>query len=111
MLFRSRPIAGPHARGGPTGAQLVVAEHLVDDEGGAGRAATVGQTVEVGSRQEGARRVVRGHDEDGARPRKYYQLTPDGRKRLAEDARTWHRLTTAMGALGLTRALEPAVAP
>ena len=52
-------------------------------------------------------------DEAGARPRKYYRLTTDGKKRLAEDARTWHRLTTAMGALGLTRALEPrlAVAP
>ena len=45
-------------------------------------------------------------DESGTRPRKYYRLTPDGKRRLAEDARTWHRLTTAMGALGLTRAPE-----
>ena len=44
-------------------------------------------------------------DESGPRPRKYYRLTPDGKKRLAEDAKTWHRLTTAMGALGLTRLL------
>ncbi len=46
-------------------------------------------------------------DESGARPRKYYRLTPTGRKRLVEDARTWHRLTTAMSALGLGR-LRPA---
>ena len=42
-------------------------------------------------------------DESGSRPRKYYRLTPEGTKRLATDAATWHRLTTAMGALGLTR--------
>ena len=44
-------------------------------------------------------------DESGSRPRKYYRLTDAGRTRLAEDAATWHRLTTAMGALGLTRGL------
>jgi PadR family transcriptional regulator PadR len=44
-------------------------------------------------------------DESGPRSRKYYRLTPDGKTRLAEDAATWHRLTTAMGALGLTRGL------
>ena len=42
-------------------------------------------------------------DESGSRPRKYYRLTPEGTARLATDAATWHRLTTAMGALGLTR--------
>jgi PadR family transcriptional regulator PadR len=42
-------------------------------------------------------------DESGSRPRKYYRLTESGRTRLATDAATWHRLTTAMGALGLTR--------
>ncbi|MFO0895383.1 MAG: helix-turn-helix transcriptional regulator [Phycisphaerales bacterium] len=47
-------------------------------------------------------------DDGGSRPRKYYRLTADGRKRLAEDARTWRRLTEAMGALGLTRIVVPA---
>ena len=49
-------------------------------------------------------------DESSARPRKYYRLTSDGKKRLAEDAKTWHRLTTAMGALGLTRLAPVGVA-
>jgi len=48
-------------------------------------------------------------DESGNRPRKYYRLTESGRTRLAEDAATWHRLTTAMGALGLTRGLPAGV--
>jgi PadR family transcriptional regulator PadR len=48
-------------------------------------------------------------DETGNRPRKYYRLTESGRTRLAEDAATWHRLTTAMGALGLTRGLPAGV--
>lgn len=42
-------------------------------------------------------------DETGPRPRKYYRLTASGKKRLAEVAQTWHRLTTAMSALGLNR--------
>jgi PadR family transcriptional regulator PadR len=50
-------------------------------------------------------------EETAARPRKYYRLTPDGKKRLAEDTKTWRRLTTAMGALGLTRSLLPMPAP
>ena len=54
---------------------------------------------------EGKGFVAARWDESGPRARKYYRLTPDGRKRLAEDARTWHRLTTAMGALGLTRGM------
>ena len=52
--------------------------------------------------------VVARWDESGPRPRKYYRLTPDGKKRLAEDTRTWRRLTAAMGALGFTFA-EPGV--
>ncbi|MFM7480799.1 MAG: PadR family transcriptional regulator [Planctomycetota bacterium] len=42
-------------------------------------------------------------DESGARPRKYYRLTSGGRKRLAEDSRTWRKLAAAMDALGVTR--------
>jgi PadR family transcriptional regulator PadR len=42
-------------------------------------------------------------DESGARPRKYYRLTSGGRKRLAEDSRTWRKLAAAMEALGVTR--------
>jgi PadR family transcriptional regulator PadR len=42
-------------------------------------------------------------DESGSRPRKYYRLTPDGKKRLAEDTKTWRRLIAAMDALGLAR--------
>ncbi|NBX36992.1 MAG: PadR family transcriptional regulator [Planctomycetes bacterium] len=42
-------------------------------------------------------------DESGARPRKYYRLTSGGRKRLADDSRTWRRLAAAMDALGLSR--------
>ncbi|NBP52239.1 MAG: PadR family transcriptional regulator [Actinobacteria bacterium] len=51
--------------------------------------------------------AARWDEETAARPRKYYRLTPDGKRRLAEDAKTWHRLTTAMGALGLTRHVWP----
>lgn len=47
--------------------------------------------------------VARWDEETAARPRKYYRLTPRGKKRLAEDAKTWNRLTTAMGALGLSQ--------
>ncbi len=41
-------------------------------------------------------------DESGSRPRKYYRLTAGGRKKLAADAKSWHRLTLAMESLGLT---------
>jgi PadR family transcriptional regulator, regulatory protein PadR len=51
-------------------------------------------------------------DESGTRPRKYYRLTPDGKKRLAEDTRTWRRLATAMDSLGFARGIPGlAVAP
>jgi PadR family transcriptional regulator PadR len=38
---------------------------------------------------------------ESGRERKYYRLTPAGRKRLASDAKQWRALTEAMGALGL----------
>ena len=38
---------------------------------------------------------------DSGRDRKYYRLTPKGRKRLAEDTRQWTRLAGAMTALGV----------
>lgn len=40
-------------------------------------------------------------DESGSRPRKYYRLTPTGRKKLAEDTKSWKQLASAMEALGL----------
>ncbi|MBM4109499.1 MAG: PadR family transcriptional regulator [Phycisphaerae bacterium] len=39
--------------------------------------------------------------DDTGKERKYYRLTPRGRKRLAADARQWRRLTAAMSALGV----------
>ncbi len=43
--------------------------------------------------------------EDGApRPRKYYSLTPKGKKRLAHDVEQWRAAAAAMLALGI---LEP----
>lgn len=47
-------------------------------------------------------------DETG-KERKYYRLTPRGRKRLAEHARQWERLTQALSALGVL-SLSPEVA-
>ncbi len=38
---------------------------------------------------------------DNGRERKYYRLTPKGRKRLAADIDAWKRLVTAMSALGV----------
>jgi PadR family transcriptional regulator PadR len=38
---------------------------------------------------------------DSGRERKYYRLTPAGRKRLAADTRQWQALAAAMQALGL----------
>jgi PadR family transcriptional regulator PadR len=40
-------------------------------------------------------------DEAGARPRKYYRLTADGRTRLTHDARHWETTVSAMRALGV----------
>ncbi len=38
---------------------------------------------------------------DSGRERKYYKLTPKGKKRLAEDEKQWSALVGAMRALGL----------
>ena len=38
---------------------------------------------------------------DNGRERKYYQLTDDGRARLASDRRQWQAVTDAMKALGV----------
>ena len=40
-------------------------------------------------------------DADNGRQRKYYRLTPKGRKRLAADTRQWQALARAMSALGV----------
>lgn len=40
-------------------------------------------------------------DADNGRERKYYRLTPKGRKRLAADTRQWHALANAMQSLGV----------
>jgi len=46
---------------------------------------------------------------DSGRDRKYYRMTPKGRKRLAEDGRQWERLTGAMITLGIvTGRITPA---
>jgi PadR family transcriptional regulator PadR len=54
---------------------------------------------------EGKGLIVSRWDESAARPRKYYRLTSDGKKRLAKDTAIWRRLTTVMDALGLTRSI------
>ena len=38
---------------------------------------------------------------DTGRPRKYYRLTPQGRRQLATDRAQWQALTTAMTTLGV----------
>jgi PadR family transcriptional regulator, regulatory protein PadR len=45
-------------------------------------------------------------DVEAARPRKYYALTPKGRKRLAHDVQQWQAVEQAMRGLGV---LKPAV--
>jgi len=40
-------------------------------------------------------------DESGARPRKYYRLSADGRAKLAEDSRQWNVAVSAMRAIGV----------
>ncbi len=45
--------------------------------------------------------VISRWNEEGARPRKYYRLTPAGRKRLAADSLQWRAVTQAMGSLGV----------
>jgi PadR family transcriptional regulator PadR len=41
---------------------------------------------------------------DSGRDRKYYRLTPSGRKRLASDSKQWRALAAAMELLGLAPA-------
>lgn len=54
-----------------------------------------------------ADRLVRTRwEEQTGRRRKWYELTADGRKRLASRAREWHRFAQCLG-----RMLEPAVGP
>jgi len=38
-------------------------------------------------------------ESDGGHPRKYYRLTPAGRRRAIDMARTWSRLSVAIGDL------------
>ncbi len=38
---------------------------------------------------------------DNGRERKYYRLTPKGRRRLAQDIDAWKRLVSAMSAIGV----------
>jgi len=45
---------------------------------------------------------------ESGRERKYYRLTPGGRKRLASDTRQWQALLKAMQTLGLAPAAEVA---
>lgn len=44
---------------------------------------------------------------DSGRDRKYYRLTPAGRKRLSADTKQWLALAGAMHALGLTAEVRP----
>ena len=43
---------------------------------------------------------------DNGRPRKYYQLTGKGKKRLAHDTQQWQAVTAAMNALGVTSCIQ-----
>lgn len=43
---------------------------------------------------------------DSGRDRKYYRLTPKGKKRLAQETAQWKQLVEAMGALGVVRIVE-----
>lgn len=40
-------------------------------------------------------------DDTGARGRKYYAITPPGRRKLAEDVKRWKQATEAMRNLGI----------
>lgn len=47
-------------------------------------------------------------DAPSGRRRKYYRLTPKGKRKLAEDVETWNALAAAMRAIGVLRnALSP----
>ena len=52
---------------------------------------------------------ARWDEESGARPRKYYRLTRDGRARLADEARQWNDAVAAMRSIGVVtvRAMFP----
>ncbi len=50
---------------------------------------------------EGKQLVTSRWVESGARPRKYYKLTPAGRARLATDSQQWKAVTQAMESLGV----------
>jgi PadR family transcriptional regulator PadR len=41
-------------------------------------------------------------DETGPRPRRYYRLTPQGRRKLTEETKQWQALWEAFRSLGLT---------
>ncbi len=43
-------------------------------------------------------------DAPSGRQRKYYRLTPKGKRKLAEDVETWNALAAAMRTLGVLRA-------
>lgn len=40
-------------------------------------------------------------DSDAGRPRKYYSLTPKGRKRLTAETKQWQAVASAMSAIGI----------
>lgn len=46
-------------------------------------------------------------DDESARPRKYYKLTPKGKKRLAADAQQWRSLVEVMARLGIVASSAP----
>ena len=41
-------------------------------------------------------------DETGSRPRRFYRLTQNGRRKLANDAKQWRALWEAFCSLGIT---------
>lgn len=50
-------------------------------------------------------------DKSGPRPRKYYRLTPKGRKRLNRDTLQWRELLSAMRMLGVLGAGDCVASP
>ncbi len=50
---------------------------------------------------EAKRLVTSRLDETGARPRRFYRLTPRGRRKLADETKQWQALWGAFRALGL----------
>jgi PadR family transcriptional regulator PadR len=41
-------------------------------------------------------------DETGPRPRRFYRLTPQGRRKLAADTKQWQALWDALSSMGIT---------